>query len=88
MERIRADIAFESLLSEFRPSEVRPFTLPKQYLLQLYSKNLTIVIDADLRVIWKESERILHLKVCCANFGRPRFGHLPYLITDGHPNNY
>ena len=78
MERIRADITFESLLSEFRPSEVRPFTLP----------NHGWPSDADLRVIWKESERISHLKVCCLNFGRPRFGHLPYLIIDGHPNNY
>ena len=53
-----------------------------RYLLQLYSKNLTIVfelsqepcewVDADLGVRWVESEQILHLKVGCLSFGPVR----------------
>ena len=62
-----------------------------QYLLQHYSKNLTIVlepftgvpcewVDADLGVLWEESEQILHLKIGCPNFGPVR-GSATHVLT-------
>ena len=59
------------------------FQLQYQYLLQLYSKNITIVhehsaqepcewVDIDIGVLWVESKQKLHLKVGCPNFGPVR----------------
>ena len=38
-----------------------------------HSKEPCEWVDADIRVLWVESEQKLHLKVGCSNFGR-----LPY----------
>ena len=64
------------------------FKFQLQYLLQLHSKNLTITlescewVDANLGVLWVESEQILHLIVGCPNFDPVRglAIYLPYLL--------
>ena len=65
-------------------AEIQTPNFQLQYLLQLYTKNLTIVlesftgtqeqewVDADLGALWIESEQMLLLKVGCLNFGPVR----------------